>query len=133
MEYILQIGRKTIVKKTPSYDSLIVIFLDGVEKTKNIDYSDKSSIKKNNRGVDEYRKAAKKIGELYPENINKFSNLLSSDDVQTRLCCAICIIELMNCSSEQQDRAYSVVYEYHNNYADSAEKMMIEVWLKKNK
>ncbi len=122
-----------IVKKIPSYDDLLELFLDGVEKTKNIDYLDKSSIKKSNRGVDEYRKAAKKIGELYPENVGKFSILLSSNDVQIRVCCAICMIEMMPCSVEQQAKAYSVVNEYYNLYADDAEKMMVEVWLKEHR
>ena len=121
------------MKKILSYENLIQSFIDGIEKTKNIDYSDKNSVKRNNRGVDEYRKAAKQIGELYPERIEDFSILLNSDDIKTRLCCAICMIELMICSNEQQSRALSVVHEFYNVYADSAEKMMIDVWLEKYK
>lgn len=121
------------MKKTPSCEDLINRFIYGVEKTKNIDYADKNSVKKNNKGVDEYRKAAKQIGELYPEHIEDFSILLKSVDIKTRVCCAICMVELMTCSIEQQSRAFSVVNEYYNVYADSAEKMMIGVWLKKHK
>ena len=121
------------MKKILSYDNLIQCFIDGIEKTENVDYSDKNSVKRNNRGVDEYRKAAKQIGELYPERIEDFSILLNSDNIKIRVCCAICMIELMICTTEQQSRALSVVREFHNVYADSAEKMMLGVWLEKHK
>ena len=121
------------MKKVPSYDHLIKCFIEGVEKTKNVDYLDKYSIKRNNEGVDEYRKAAIQISEFYPENVSQFSSLLNSDDVKIRVCCAICMIELMTCSNEQRLRAYSAVYEFYNEHADSAEKMMIDVWLEKHR
>ena len=119
------------MKKVLSYDELVKCFIAGVEKTRNVDYSDKNSVKRNNKGVTEYRKAAKQIGELYPERVEDFSILLNMDDIKIRVCCAICMIELMSCSYEQCNRAFSVVYEYYNVHANSAEKMMIGMWLQK--
>ena len=122
-----------MVKKILSYDELMKCFIDGIEKTKDVDYSDKESVKRNNKGVDEYRKAAKQIGELYPERVEDFSVLLNVDDANIRVCCAICMIELMTCTYEQCNRAFSVVSDYYNVYADSTEKLMIGVWLQKYK
>ena len=121
------------MKKIPFYEDLINRFIYGVEKTKNVDYADKNSVKNNNKGVAEYRNAAQQIGELYPEYIENFSILLKSDDIKIRLCCAICMVELMTCSIEQMHRAFLVVEEYYNVHADNSERMMIGVWLERYK
>ena len=120
------------MKKIPSCEDLINRFINGIEKTKNIDYADKNSVKRNNQGVDEYRKAAKQFSELYPEQIEDFAILLKSDDIKTRQCAAICMVELMNCSVEQRSRAFDVVKEYYKLHADSIERMMIKEWLKEH-
>lgn len=119
------------MQRIPSYETLYKRFIDGVEKTKNIDYLDRHSIKKNNSGVDQYRKAAKQIGELYPDRIEDFAILLDSDDIKLKICCAICLVELMNAPEGQQSLAISEVKQYYRFYANGAEKMMIEVWLEK--
>lgn len=118
-----------IIVKKLSYDYLFDRFIAGVEKTKNVNYLNKNSIKRNNKGVDEYRKAATQISELYPEHIGKFSSLLDSNDIKERVTCAICMIELMKCSYEQRRQAFSVITEYYNSSADEADKMMIDMWL----
>lgn len=115
-----------------SYDALVERFLDGIEKTKNINYGDKKSVRRNNAGVDRYRKAAKQIAELHPTRINDFALFLDSDDMAIRETCAICMIEMMPCSDDQLSRAYSVVYEVYKS-ADNAKKMMIEIWVERQK
>lgn len=114
------------------YDALVERFLDGIEKTKNVNYGDKKSVRRNNAGVDHYRKAAKQIAELHPTRINDFALFLDSDDMAIRKVCAICMIEMMPCSDDQLFRAYSVIYEVYKR-ADGAEKMMIEEWVKRQK
>ena len=115
-----------------SYDALVELFLDGIEKTKNVNYGDKKSVRRNNAGVDHYRKAAKQIAELHPTRINDFALFLDSDDMKIRKVCAICMIEMMSCSDDQLSRAYSVIYEVYKS-ADNVEKMMIETWLERQK
>lgn len=115
-----------------SYDALVERFLDGIEKTKNINYGDKKSVRRNNAGVDRYRKAAKQIAELHPTRINDFALFLDSDDMEIRKVCAICMIEMMPCSDDQLSRAYSVIYEVYKS-TDVVEKMMIETWLERQK
>ena len=121
------------MQRKPSYETLIKRFVVGVEKTKNIDYLDRASIRRNNAGVDQYRKAAKQIGEVYPERVEDFAILLNSDDLRLRKCCAICMVELMNCSDEQYDRAYSTVLELYLSCTDSLERLNTEYWLERNK
>lgn len=116
-----------------SYEILFKRFIAGVEKTKNVDYSDKNSVKRNNKGVSEYRKAAAQISELYPEHIGDFSALLDSNDIKERISCAICMIELMKCSDEKRVHAFSVVSEHYSACTDETEKMMIDVWIKKHR
>lgn len=120
------------MQRKASYESLLKRFLSGVEKTKNVDYSDRESIRRNNLGVDQYRKAAEQIGKLYPERIEDFSSLLDSCDPKEKVCCGICMIELMECSKEQNARAYVVLKNNYDFSMNGAEKMMFEVWLKKH-
>lgn len=117
------------MQRIPSYETLYKRFIAGVEKTKSIDYLDRASIRRSNVGVDQYRKAAKQIGELYPEHIKEFAVLLKSKDVKYRQCCAVCLIELMNAPEEQRSLAFIEVKQYYHYHASGAEKMMIEVWL----
>lgn len=119
------------MQRKASYESLLKRFLSGVEKTKNVDYLDKQSIRRNNAGVDQYRKAAKQIGEMYPEHIEDFSSLLDCGDSKEKICCGICMIELMECSKEQNSHAYSVLKEHYDTSMNGAEKMMFEVWFQK--
>ena len=90
-----------------TYENLFEKFLVGVEKTKNVDYLDRNSIRENNMGVDQYRKAAKKISELYPERVEDFASLLDSNDTKERICCAVCVLEFMSFSKEIYEKAYS--------------------------
>lgn len=121
------------MQRKPSYETLYKRFIAGIEKTKNIDYLDRDSIRRSNAGVDQYRKAAKQIGELYPDHIKEFATLLESDDVKYRQCCAVCLVELMKASEELRTLAFLEVQQYYRFYANGAEKMMIEVWLEKYK
>ena len=121
------------MQRKPSYETLYKRFIAGVDKTRTIDYLDRASIRRNNAGVDQYRKAAKQIGELYPERIDDFAILLKSDDKKLRKCCAICMVDLMNLSDEQYDRAYSTAYEIYLSCTDRIEIIHTEYWLEKNK
>ena len=121
------------MQRKPSYETLCKRFIAGVDKTRTIDYLDRTSIRRNNAGVDQYRKAAKQIGELYPELIDDFAFLLNCDDLILRKCVAICMVDLMNLSDEQYDRAYSTVYELYLSCTDRLEIIGTKYWLEKNK
>ena len=119
------------MKRKPSYETLYNRFLAGIEKTKSVDYSDKASIRRNNAGVDQYREAAERIAELYRDRIDEFALLLNSNDVKERQCCAICMVEIMKVTDQKLKLALGEIKNYYDSYADEAEKMIIDVWLKK--
>ena len=119
--------------RTPSYETLLKRFLAGVEKTKHMDYSDMKTVRANNRGVDQYRKAATQIGELYPERIDDFASMLNSDDFILKRCVAVCMVELMPCSEKHRSQAFEFFIEHYNTETDELEKAMIMMWLKKMK
>ena len=62
-----------------------------------------------------------------------FAILLESDDIILRKCCAICMVDLMNLSDEQYDKAYFTVYELYLSCTDRIETMHTEYWLERNK
>lgn len=115
-----------------SYDDLLNLFITGVEKTRNVDYSNKASVRRNNMGNSQYRKAAAQIGKMFPERISDFSTLLTSEKEYLRLCCAACMVELMNCPKELSDMAIAVVREHLNNTTDAIEQFGWSVWLERN-
>ncbi len=112
------------------YDQYLEIFIRGVMDTINIDYGDKASARKNNRGVDRYRKAAKDIGTFYPDRIEEFSELLLHDEAKIRICCAVCLVELMGCSVDIKNQAVDHIEQYRKT-CDGAEAMGWDWWLKK--
>ena len=116
--------------KKISYDILLRQFIDGVKLTENIDYSDKKSVRQNNRGHDKYRDAAAKISKYFPEKIDDFSAMLTSDDSEIRICCAVCLIELINCSKEQADLARSVIIHHVQTTTDELQRTGFTMWLK---
>ena len=81
-------------KKT--YDQLIEQFINGVKCTIDVDYANKNSVKKNNKGVDQYRQAAKQINEQFPDQKDNFASLLNHPTNKVSVACAVCMIELMD-------------------------------------
>lgn len=113
-----------------TYDQYVKLFISGVMDTINIDYGDKASVRKNNRGVDRYRKAAKDIGTFYPDRIEEFSELLLHDEAKIRICCAVCLVELMGCSADIKNQAVDHIKQHRKTCDGTAEAMGWDWWLK---
>jgi len=118
--------------KKPSFDRLLERFINGVEKTVNVDYAKAGSVRRNNRGVDQYRKAAKEIDELYPERLDEFAQLLNDPSLRIRICCAVCLVDLTRCSSETYEKAILTVEEYVKS-DDCTSKLGFGVWLSEHR
>ena len=113
------------------YEKLLQQFISGVECTINVDYGNKASVKKNNKGTDQYRKAAKLINEQFVDNHKKehFAKFLSHPTAEIRINCAVCMIELMDYSEEWRMKALEIIKaEYPQK--PLFEKSMINIWLK---
>lgn len=118
--------------KNPTYDELLELFVSGVKMTENTDYSSRYSVRKHNRGVRQYRKAASQINALYPECLDDFSSLLTSTNSKVNLCCAVCMIELMDCSREHLLLAYKIIIKHIESTSVPGERMGFEMWLSEN-
>ncbi len=114
-----------------SFDYYMQRFLLGLSYTKNIQYDDRESVNRNNRGVVMYRKAATSIGKYYPDRIGEFASLLNHEDRDTRIACAVCIGELMNADSETRNRALRIIREVAQN-GNPIERFGFGVWLNRH-
>ena len=113
-----------------TYNQLIQMFIDVTKQTKNVDYSDKASIREHNILVDKYRNIAQIINTNFPEHIKDFELLLNSDDERTRICCAVCIVELFSTTLSEKQRAIDTINQYIISAEDKVEKMGLNIWLK---
>ena len=105
-------------------------FLSGVQMTKDVDYGDKASVRKNNRGVDQYRKAAVTIREKYPDRIPEFALLLDHEDHKVQVACAVSLVELMNAASPHREKALDIIRAVARD-GDPLERMGWGEWLKR--
>ena len=113
-----------------SFEKCLNDFLYGVELTKNIDYLDAKSIRKNNQGVNLYRKSAKYIAKYHSTRTDEFINLLNCNDADVQVCCAVCLVEFMNETIMDKGLIKNIIFKNLAN-ADQAEKMGWEIWLSK--
>ena len=117
------------MKQYITYDYLLNQFICGVKRTENVDYSNKKSIRENNLGNTQYRDAAMQISKLYPERIEDFATMLTSDNCKIRVCCAVCLLEFMNCSKEQSNHALHIIRQHIHTASDKVEKTGFTIWL----
>ncbi len=110
------------------YEKLLQKFISGVECTVNVDYTDKISVKKNNKGVDQYRKAAKQINEQFPDQKDNFASLLNHPTNKVKVACAVCMIELMDYTENWRNQALEVIKADYPS-RPRFEKAMINIWL----
>lgn len=104
-------------------------FVEFVSGTLNTDYAQESSVRYNNRCADGYRKCASCIDKYCPQYIDDFSELLKSELPEIRLCCAVCLLELMHYNEKQEIAALSIIEEARQS-GDLVEKAGWEIWLK---
>ena len=119
--------------KKKTYNQLVQCFFAGVDKTRYVDYSNRISVRMNNQGVLQYRNAAKNISEYFPEKIEDFSNLLFNEDAKIRICCAVCLVELMSCSKKQRELAINTVKNYIQTTSAPSEKRGFSIWMENHK
>ena len=111
------------------YEKLLQKFISGAECTVNVDNIDKTSVKKNNKGVDQYRQAAKQICERFPNQRDNFANLLNYPVNEVRVACAVCMIELMDYDEKWRNQALEVIKADYPS-KPRFEKSMVNIWLK---
>ena len=104
-------------------------FLQGVSYTRDIDYGKKLDVRRNNRGVDMYRDAAKQIGTLYPERIPDFAVLLDHEQDDVRIACAVSVLTLMAASPPYTAKATEILRALADN-GSPFEKLVWTMWLK---
>jgi hypothetical protein len=116
-----------------TFEEYIENFLKGVADTVDVDYSIPASVKKNNKGVDLYRKSVRLIDEYYPDRLNEFAKLMESDLPKVSLCCAVSLLDLTeHYTKEQETLALNIITDIAEKY-DGAEKYGWSIWLKRYK
>ena len=111
-----------------SFEEYIEQFLNGVADTVDVDYSNPTSVKKNNKGVELYRKTAALIDNHYPERLNDFANLMQSGLPKVSICCAVSVLELTHYTKEQELIALEIIKDTMKK-SDAAEKFGWSVWM----
>ena len=113
------------------YDYLyyVEMFKEGVFATQNIDYGKPADVKKNNKGVKQYRRSVELINKHYPDRLFDFSTFLKSSDKKLKICCAVCLVELTDASIEIKRNACNAIKE-HMTSCEKYEKMGWDVWMK---
>lgn len=95
-----------------SYEKLKERFVYGCRMRQDVDYADKASVRKYNRGMDICRKVMKQIDTDYPDKLDDFSGFLESPETEIRYMCAFCLAEIAHLSQEQEQRTLEKVAEY---------------------
>lgn len=113
-----------------SFEDCIEDFLNGVRQTENIDYLDTNSVRKNNKGVDLYRKSAKYISKYHSNKIIEFMKLLNSKNINVQICCAVCLIEFMELDYNEKEYVKKIL-QNNLDKTNQAEKLGWKVWFSK--
>ena len=111
------------------YEYYLERWHEGVEMQRTVDYGDPKSVRRFNRGSDIFRKAAKDIGNGYPERVKEFAELMDSEDKHIRLYAAISIAEYMPHTVAQLTVIKSIITEHMKTCRDH-EIMGWTWWLK---
>jgi hypothetical protein len=111
-----------------TFEQYIEQFLKGVADTVDVNYSNPSSVRKNNKGVELYRKTASFIDKYYPERLNDFAKLMQSDLPEVSVCCAVSVLTLTHYTKEQELIALEIIKDGMKK-SDAAEKFGWSVWL----
>ena len=114
-----------------NYEYYVDLFVKNANNSVDIDYKNKSSVKKANFCVDRYRKAAYNIGKNYPDRISDFANLLNDNNEKIRVIAAICLIELMPHTKEHLLVAKEIIHKYMTR-CDEVTYMGLKWWLQQS-
>lgn len=95
-----------------NYEELVDAFIAACMMRKDVDYADKVSVRKYNKGMDICRQMVAKLASDYPEQTESFSVLLKSEDDVIAHMCAFCILDLLVLPGQIEREALSVVKKY---------------------
>ena len=119
--------------RSQKYERCLQKFIDGVIATIDVKYEDPKSVRRNNRGVDKYRAAAKTIADTLPDRIIDFAELLDYPKEEIRYVCALCLIEIMSVSDETiEEKAISVIRDRYSGLQYQFDRSRIEWWASKH-
>lgn len=115
-------------------NELISEFVQNVKASNEpFDYSDKQAKKRHNASIDKYRSIAKKISTGTSCVCEEFLSLLQDSDEDVAVACAVCIIEIMEPTSEQYNLAVKRIEEYVKTSSNKMKVLGFEMYLKKLK
>ena len=112
-----------------SYEYDLDRWYEGVEMQRTVDYGDPKSVRRFNKGSDVFRKAAKDIGDSYPERVKEFAELMAHEDGHIRRYAAISMAEYMPHTVAQLTVIKSIITEHMKTCRDH-EIMGWTWWLK---
>lgn len=95
-----------------TFEELIDEYKRCAESTNDIDYGDKSSVRRSNKAVDKMIKISKRINEEYPSRICDFAELLIVTDYNIDEWIAHHILENMSYPSELERAALDIIIKY---------------------
>ena len=118
-----------------SFDELRDEYLNCTKIISQIDYGDKSSVKKCNRAVDKMINISKCINEEYPSKIYEFAELMTRNDLRIDAWVAHHILENMDYPSELETKALEVIIKYskEDSVEGLGERIWLEQWNKRNR
>lgn len=95
-----------------TYEELLDTFIAACMMRKDVDYADKASVRRYNKGMDICRQMVAKLASDYPGHTERFSVLLKSEDDVIAHMCAFCMLDLLALPSQIEKEALSVVKKY---------------------
>lgn len=109
-----------------SFEQCKGIILDCIEQRKNVNYGDKSSVRKYNLAYKQMKSSAEYISTFHRERISDFLELVYHPDPQTSFSCACLLIQWIDCSKDQKRKAIDAIKELvHNGKVDNVTKFAL--------
>jgi len=106
-------------------------FLRGVLLTRNVEYGNRKDIQRNNRGVRNYRNAARCIGKFFPDKISTFAMLLDDEQKDIREASAVSVLTLMDADKPAREKALAIIRDLAEN-GSPLEIAAWSMWMKKH-
>jgi predicted urease superfamily metal-dependent hydrolase len=118
-----------------SFEELMDEYLNGINIISQIDYGNRSSVKKCNRVVDKMINISKCINEDYLSRIYEFAELLTRHDLRIDVWVAHHILENMDYPSDLDNKAVEVIIKYskEDSVEGLGERIGLEQWYKRNR
>ena len=116
-----------------SFEEIINEYKDCIRLNADIDYGDKSAVRKANKAVDRMIKISRLISDNYPYRTYDFAQLLSDKEFRTNIWIAHHILENMIYPKDLEARALEVIIEYskEDSVNGLGNRMWLDNWYKK--